>query len=728
MKKSIYSIIILASAAAVFTGCSDEQTLPVGEGKVFISTQVNSDVKVVSRATEEDELAASTIVWISNSEGVVRRYNGMDEVPTNGIKLISGEYTAKAWAGTAEYASWTSRWFEGEENFTISAGSNVAVEITCKIANVVASVKYADELLNMLEDYTLTVSHKGGSLTFEGNDDRKGYFMMPEGETTLDYVLNATVDGKTIEKHGTIENVEPAHEYVLNVIYNEEEVGAYGAGFITIEVDDTMVDVEDTITIVTPPTITGYGFDMTSPIVGSSGSVGRTCLYVCAATELTSVAVSGLYEVGNFDFIKATSDVLSELAAKGISHEVETVEAGQMIKIIFEDTYMDALPNSDEQYVFTISATDANGKSKTATLTLKISEAPVVTETVSDDDITYNSVTLMAQVAKDDVETVGFQYSINSSGWTYVAGDVTSRSGYSKGQSYAATITVPYDCTIEYRAVSGPTDNPVEFTGETMTVATKSTPQLPNSDMETWSTYDDNKGEIVPTLDYGNSTWTWDCGNHGSITMGKNVTQYSTAKKHGGTYSAELKSQFVGIASIGKLACGNIVYGHYLKTDGTDGIFGFGNAFDFDGLKPTALKLWVHYTPVAVTNTGTGCTLSKGDMDMAHLFVAVFDGPDNDDEDYPGKCGYVVHTKASASRYFDKNASNIVGYGEKILTEATSGSDMVELTIPIEYYSGKTDSSLWGIAVVCAASKEGDYYTGGDGSTLYVDDFKLVYE
>lgn len=733
MIKKIFPILSVAALAAVMTGCSEEQTLPVGEGKVYLSTCVNSDVKVESRAAAEDELAASTILWISNSEGVVRKYNGMSEVPSQGIKLIAGAYNVKAWAGTAAYASFTDRWFEGQEDFTVQNGSTTSVEVVCKIANIVASVKYDEDIDEVISDYSLTVSHKGGSLTFEGADERKGYYLMPDGVTNLDYVFTATTEGHQIERRGTIENVQPAHEYVLNIFADKTATDPTGAGFITIEVDETMAEVADEIIITTPPTVTGFGFDLSAPVAGESGSIGRKSVYVCAASEIKSIAVSGLEGIEDFDFMRADAAVLAQIAAKGVFHEETPLaagETGQMIKIIFEDTYLNALPNRDEPYVVTIKATDSSNKSTTGALTLKVSEAPVVTAPAKTEDIDFNAITLQGQVSKEGVDAVGFEYrtvenaSRAEEEWTYIAGNAPVMT---KGAAYTATINgLPYDTSVEYRAVTV-TAGEVDFRGDVVTTSLKPTPQLPNASIEDWSVY---KSKIdVPTASYG-APWTWDCGNHGSSTMNINVTTKNTDKSmiHSGKASAKLRSQFVGVGIIGKFAAGNLVYGHYLETVGTNGIFGFGNPFDFQGLKPTALRLWMHYTPGTVEkNPGSGATLKKGDTDLAHIFVALFDGPDNSDAagDYKGQVGFVVNT--GTPRLFDKNASNIVAYGEQILTQATPGSSLVELTIPLDYYASKQQAVPTHIAIVCTASKEGDYFTGGEGSTLYVDDFTLVY-
>lgn len=729
MKTSkIFSALGAAVMLTALAGCSEEQNLPAGEGKIFVTTRVNSDIVVVSRAETEEDLAATTQIWISSPQGVVRKYSSMSEVPARGITLMSGEYTIQAWAGKVAYASFTDRWFEGEEKIEIAAGDNKAIEVTCHIANVCASVNYDEEVASKLSDAVMTIGTRGGSLDFEGTDDaRRGYFMMPEGVTALDWTLTATADGKQFTKTGTIENVEPAHEYRLNIVSNAtyDEIGG---AWIQIEVDDTMIETEDEVIIAAPPVIIGSGFDISKPVTGEAGSIGLRNIFVSSSCELTDVEVHGLPGIDDFDFVRATDAILEEVNELGLTCDLQNYEEGaQIMKLTFGEKFLNSLENSDEPYVFEIFAQDSNGKTATANFTLKISEASVYTMPADPDkDATYNTLTLQGQIAKDGVEVYGFEYREKGSGadWTYVSGQPASRAALAKGDYYVATVTMPDYAlhTIEYRAVCGTADNPTETRSDIMTISTKPTPQLPNGDMEVWSN-SGTKNCVIPAASASDAYW--DCGNHGSITMGKNVTDKTTEKRHSGTYAAKLKSEFVGVGSIGKLASGNICVGKYLKTDGTDGVFGFGRAFDFDGLRPKALKVWVHYTPVAVTHTGSGASLKKGDMDMAHLFVALFDETDPDTSD--GVAPFIVRTKSSNAKYFDRNASWIMAYGEKILTDATPGNDMVELTIPIDYKAGANSRTPKYIAIVCTASKEGDFYTGGNGSTLYVDDFELVY-
>ena len=86
----------------------------------------------------------------------------------------------------------------------------------------------------------------------------------------------------------------------------------------------------------------------------------------------------------------------------------------------------------------------------------------------------------------------------------------------------------------------------------------------------------------------------------------------------------------------------------------------------------------------------------------------------------------VVKTKPSQRRIFDKNESRVIAYGEWTSREATSSDNtMMKFEIPLEYK--RTDKKPSAILICCSASFWGDYYAGGDGSVMYIDDFTLNY-
>lgn len=215
MKKILYSFAGLA-VLALAASCSQEENLITdGEGSISIRTSVCTDVEVESRAT--DGLEDNCLIWISGSKGLVRKYDGVADVPSS-IKLLSGHYVAEAWAGDSVSASFDKRWFKGRTEFDVTKGQNTEVAIKCTVANVVASVNYAEGLEDVLTDFTMTVGHDRGSLTFEGRDERKGYFMMPSTDKNLTYTLKGTqIDGKEFTHTGQILDAKPATEYAFLV-------------------------------------------------------------------------------------------------------------------------------------------------------------------------------------------------------------------------------------------------------------------------------------------------------------------------------------------------------------------------------------------------------------------------------------------------------------------------------------------------------------------------------
>lgn len=724
MKKLLSMAAMSAAAIVALTGCSDDKDFAQvsGEGSVIISTTYNSDVKIVSRADLAEELGESTTIWISSPKGLVRKYEGINSIPAEGIKLVGGNYVAEAWAGDSVPASFESRYFKGRQPFTITNGTE-RVDLVCKIANVVVTVNYDDEVKGSLSDYTMTVGHKRGSLDFVGDEDRHGYFMMPTGVTDLTWTLTGKqVDGTTFEKTGVIANAQPATQYNLRVTFHPDNE-SIGGGYFDIVVDEDAIDVEDQITITTAPQIAGYGFDLSKPIYAEPGKVGKRSVTVVGACELTNLVLEndGLTSIiggRDVDMLTAGDDVMAQLEAAGITLQKFNNEEGVLdnLKVTLSKEYTAALEGEN---IFNFTATDVNGKSGSATLNITITEASVAANEFDQNALTTtaSSVRLTGEILKDEAVNPGFEYrAVGTSTWNYVPGIIYSRAtGF-----YADVVGLTPGTKYEYRVVcDGFTSTLVQnFTTEEAT-------QLPNSSFEQWST---SGSVVIPGASLATSFW--DSGNHGSATMNKNITNSSTDYVHSGSYSAKLTSQFVGMMGIGKFAAGNIFAGNYLYTDGTDGELGWGRAFTG---RPKQLSVWVKYNPgkvVSGNNKGSGSHLSVGDMDKGVIYLALMD--DNTVEYNTAKSSYngtnwpvVVKTKSSNQQLFDANSSHVIGYVEIALDSATAGDGLVNLKGDIHYY--RTDVRPSYIVFVASASRFGDYFEGGEGSTMYLDDIELIY-
>ena len=138
--KTIFTISLMAGA---LVSCSDEVLMSDGEGSVNFDVKVNAEAKPATRAADETTLAENCIVYVYNSQGLIRKYRGTNSLP-DALVLKSGNYRVTAAAGDSVPASFTDRYFKGEQAFTVSAGSKESVSVTCKLANSAVVVDFGD--------------------------------------------------------------------------------------------------------------------------------------------------------------------------------------------------------------------------------------------------------------------------------------------------------------------------------------------------------------------------------------------------------------------------------------------------------------------------------------------------------------------------------------------------------------------------------------------------------
>ncbi|MDO4320613.1 MAG: DUF4493 domain-containing protein [Bacteroidales bacterium] len=724
MKKAINFIKYTAAsvlAVSALTACvSDEPFELKGEGKIYLSTTLNS--KLESRSVSE-EIEQSCMVWISNAKGLVRRYNNMSEVPEGGIRLVSDNYIAEAWAGDSVPAAKDKIYFKGREEFTVKNGAQTQVTITCRVANSVVAVKYGAGVDDVLTDYTMTVglANAKASLDFVGRTDERGFFMMNSRDKSLDWTLTGRrADGSTYTKSGQIKDCKPATLYTLQVDCNGE-VEPVGGGYLTIEIDEAEIDTEEVLVkIPVAPTISGFNFDINEPVRGEKGAVGRKSLYIVGSAALDRIEIecpgigSKLGISGDdFELFGMSDDVRAKVEAGGINYvyNYNTDEDISDIKINFEETFTNTLDNGE--YPIKVTVTDVNGKTSQATLQIIISDAPVSTSGMTADmlaGIWATRATIYGEVVKDDA-VPAFKYRKHGSqSWTDAAAEVN-------GKTFSATLTgLEPGTTYEYVAAS------TDFIGSDIkTFSTEAASQFPESGFENWSA----DGKIV-IIGASASNKFWDSGNTASAPLvGVNPTQSSSEYKHSGNYSVQLRSQFAGAGILGAFAAGNMFVGEFIRTDGTNGVLGWGRSWQS---RPTKLKGWVRYEPKAVTHEKADyADLKKGDLDKGIIYIALLDGSNMEKDDKTGKSyPMIVRTKAANRQLFDKNASNVIAYGEIIFNEATAGDGMIEFEIPLTY--NRTNVKPTYIMCTASASIGGDYFVGGEGSTMWLDDFELIYE
>lgn len=742
-KKSYIGLPLLGLAmAAMMQSCVSDQPFGMeGEGTLQMKMVINSDV---TRAeTDEDALRSNCVVYISGTKGLLYKYKGLENVP-DALVLKSGNYVAEAWTGDSVSASFDKKFFRGYQPFTIQPGNNPVV-VNCKIANVVVSINPATIDASLMKDWKINVANSRAGLDFTADnmDYAKGYFMMPNADTHLTYTVTGTnAEGTPFTKTGTIENPQRAHEYVLNVEYHPdyEEIGG---SFITITVDDSEVLVEDEVPLFSRPAVKGVDFDITKQLIGNAGAFKQQVAKVTAFGGIRQMhllspdyAAFGLPS-NDIDLINMTAAVGEQVKEAGLQWDLSFNEKRNLAisYLTFTPAILNRLAERNEEYQLTIAVTDAYGKTTEQPMRVAVGEGAIVIEdpvTITDAtasgnllDIRSTRAVLHGNIVSADALNPGIRYrEAGTTQWTVVLPDAGTRSRAARrhltpaqalrsgGTPFSITLTGLKPATrYEYQGVAD------EFASESKYFTTEDTFTIPNAGMEEWgSVTEKGKNVIIPSASAGGF---WDSGNHGSATMNVTLTQSSSDMIHGGSLAARLRSQFVGLGSIGKHAAGNLFTGDF-TLDGMDGILTLGRTYG--GSHPDKLAVWANYRPAEVgkknlPSSADDQKLKQGDMDHGQIYVALTTQP------------VTVKTKKADRQLFNPESSDVVAYGEVTWAGTGFGPDgaLERLEIPLTYKdAAKTQKPLY-IIIVCTASKFGDYFVGGEGSLLYLDDFELVY-
>lgn len=737
IKKYTYLVAGAMLLAGVSQSCISESPFGSdGEGSLRMKLVLNSDL---TRAeTDQDALRSSCVVYISNSEGLIHKYKDLATLPET-LPLKSGHYVIEAWAGDSVPASYDKKFYSAYEPLDIETGAVQSHVVTCRIANVVVSVNPSTIDDQLMRDWSITVSHSKGTLVFDENNyiESKGYFMMPSTDKELTVtVAGTTANGNAFSKTQKILNPKKTHEYVLNLSYNPV-YDQVGGAFINLTVDDTEILVESEVELFARPAIKGVDFNADNQIVGNAGAFGDKIVKVTAFGGLASLKLSsedytafGL-PAPEINLLTAVEDVKADLRDSGLKWD-NVFNASRNLAtsyITLGGRLLNHLPERNTEYVLNVEATDTYGKTTAQAVRVAVGEGavviddPVVMNLPATDDnmaILSTRATLTGSLVDASAVEPGIEYRASgTSAWTFqpLSAAVRARAANrhltpaqalrAKGTAFTVTLSGLAPATrYEYRAASG------EFRGESMWFTTEGVFAIPNASMELWSDYVDNAKVRIPSAD-GKSTF-WDSGNHGSATMSVTLANNSTDMVHSGTYSAKLRSQFVGVGGlVGKHAAGNMFTGTF-TLNGMNGLVDFGRPYD--GSHPSALRLWANYRPGIVGSKGKGDKLAQGATDHGQIYVAITNGTI-----------YVDTTKPES--FVTADNAKIIGYGQVTWTEAFGpDGSLQELNIPITYKPTAKTVKPTHIIIVCTASKFGDYFQGGEGSTMYVDDFELLYE
>ncbi|MBO4633752.1 MAG: PCMD domain-containing protein [Bacteroidales bacterium] len=695
LTKVLSVLLVLLAAAA----CSNREQLPLQEG--FLTVSLSPDIETVPMVKGQAGAPVQTFSLEVTPKGggqsvVVEDYRTLAGSP---LRLVAGNYTVRAFSGTQSATAWNLPSYEGTTDIRIKPDQVNTAVIDVSLVTTMVTVSFEENTADFFSDYQVTVATENSeALVFNnrtGSVRDTAYFRA----SALDWELRMvnTAGGTYHLGPVKIEHVQPRQHYQLHFSIEEYTKNA-GGGVVRLSVDDSTVTREYQLCLDFDndglPTITA-SFEITSDISIPKGNETSKQIYALAPKGMKSLVLSHssseLLAAGLPQATELVDGDLSALNAAGVSvsavnygDQACTLEMSGLLSCLDLGTYPMTLTIVDTKdhycqipFHFTIaSPVEAEAVSAKPWAEFAILKGKWYTAT--------RPAGLRVQYRKAS-ETAWTDYS-----GTLVANDAAatfSTELYGLEASTAYVFRVITDMDQDTREVS--------FT----TVGTQS---IPNLSFDDW--YQDGNA-WYPGADAASRIW--DTANGGTASFGCVPTTPETSDVVAGK-AARLESTTVTVVVITKFAAGNIYIGDFVGVSGVGAELDWGYPYS---ARPMALHGYYKYMPKAIDNVDDPYKDKKGEMDSCSIKMYLLDW----------SAKFRINT--SKKVFLQDDDPSIIAMCD--FTSNVTNSGYVEFTLPLEYRDSRIPSY---VVVVGAASRLGDYFTGGKGSTLLLDEFSLIFD
>ena len=242
------------------TGATDVTgQLSLASMKMEVDLKVDTVAYPQSRAGVD---VSNFLLTIKNSQGEQVEQYTYSEMPEI-ISLPVGTYTVVASSAEAATNGFDVPFYTGStEQFTIKENELTEVSaLTCRLANVMISVEYDEELRKLMgEDVVTTVTIKEKtqdmiikeySLDIPSSETRKAYLIAPASAGSMDITLKGTIDGESVTEVKRVDNVQAGQYNIIKYVLNSVDDGTNSNGGgnlnIAINIDSSMTSSDETV-------------------------------------------------------------------------------------------------------------------------------------------------------------------------------------------------------------------------------------------------------------------------------------------------------------------------------------------------------------------------------------------------------------------------------------------------------------------------------------------------
>lgn len=680
--------------------------LSMGEGLLNLDFGYDPSLSVTTKADGSDDGMTFKVEVIDYQSGVViKTVEDHHTLINEPLSLREGRYIVKASNGTDIAAAFDSPYYEGRDTVDIVVGTETNATIVCTLANVKVTVSFSDAVKANFTRYDVDVTNElqDGTLSYAGEDkERAGYFKATGSLLWTIYMTNT--DGVEFAPiTGEILNVKPRDYY--NIHFNVDGSGStdlQGGMSLRVTVDGSMNEqnhgLDVSLNKASEPTVgDASGADLTElRAPQGAGIVGLLNVKAEAGVKRvtfshTSQAMVQLGIPNTFNLLEPAAGVREAASAAGLTW-TDFSQGDTHLDIDMRVLLSQTL--SIGTYEMSVNVLDLQSQYVSIPVVVKV-VPNVEVSTLRTNPWARSAYVYARYNTETEPEGMGFQWrKKGESVWNGFSGSIVK-----EGTAFSARIVGLEPSTqYEVRAVTAAEqsdDNIISFT-------TEAAEQLPNFSFDSW--YKDGK-EWYPNAD-NDENYFWDSGNKGANTLSEiNPTSPEESFVVSGK-AARLESKYVVIAFAG----GNIYTGSFGKVDGIGASINFGRPYT---CRPSALHGWYSYAPKEINRTKDPYNNLKGTTDVAKIYVALTDW----------SSPFVVNTNTGT--FFDVNDPSVIAYGE--MEDGTgTGGEYKEFTINLEYRDLERKPTH--VLVVATASKYADYFTGGEGSLMYIDEFEFIFE
>ncbi|BDD04631.1 DUF4493 domain-containing protein [Aureibacter tunicatorum] len=307
----------------LFLACKDESeefsatsygvmTMRLHSGDILIPVEDNKDH---DEGFNMDINDFSVEIYQENE--VIRFFEKFSDMPKS-LDLAAGEYTVEASSEKMIPAIFETPIFSGEKEFEILPFLETPVVVKCSMANFGIKIGYSDKIKRGFATYSTIVSNQEGELLFDKEEERYGFFSVPDSKLLKLSLQMTNTSGEEFSRNFTIKNVEAGNMYSLSIDIDRQ--GGFGAFNITVNesVNKKEWEFEVPLELGRAPELEALGFDLSSPLTLKEG-------------ESEDVILSGVSEEGlkNFNLTVNSkfwrdNDLPVEIDLANLAPEIDT--------------------------------------------------------------------------------------------------------------------------------------------------------------------------------------------------------------------------------------------------------------------------------------------------------------------------------------------------------------------------------------------------------------------